>query len=122
MTVWGTLPGTSSCSGWPSACYRAFGAAIRPSRYGGDEFVLLLPEVDDERHALVVAQKIHARLAEPLGVDDCSIAVTASIGVAVYPIDGVSQVELIKRADFAMYRAKTGRNASKDSVKRAMSR
>jgi diguanylate cyclase (GGDEF)-like protein len=82
-------------------------------RYGGDEFVLLLPEVDDENRALAVAEKIRARLAKPYKVDDYSIAVTASIGVAVYPIDGMSQNDLIKQADVAMYHAKTVKGTAK---------
>jgi diguanylate cyclase len=82
-------------------------------RYGGDEFVLLLPEVEDQKHALEVAKKIRARLAKPYLVGDHSIAVTASIGVAVYPVDAVSQDELIRQADVAMYRAKTVRSSAK---------
>ena len=64
---------------------------------------------------MAVAQKIHARLARSYRVDDCSIVVTASIGVAVYPVDGASQSDLLQRADCAMYRAKSGRNASQRS-------
>ena len=90
-------------------------------RYGGDEFVLLLPEIDDGKNALQVAQKIHARLARSYRVNDCSIAVTASIGVAVYPVDGVSQNDLINRADCAMYRAKTLKRSSRDRAKMVMS-
>jgi diguanylate cyclase (GGDEF)-like protein len=85
------------------SCIRGSDTACR---YGGDEFVVLLPEVDDEKRALVVAGEIRARLAKPYMVDDYSIAVTASIGVAVYPLDGVSQDDLIKQADIAMYLAK----------------
>ncbi len=81
-------------------------------RYGGDEFVILLPEVDDEKHALDVAGKIRMRLAKPCLVDDHSIAVTASVGVAVYPIHGSNQHDLIKQADFAMYLAKVPHAAS----------
>lgn len=92
-------------------------------RYGGDEFVLLLPEIDDEKNAFEVAQKIHARLARSYRVDDCSIAVTASIGVAVYPVDGVSQNDLINRADCAMYRAKArSKRSSRMRAKMVMSR
>lgn len=81
-------------------------------RYGGDEFVILLPEVDSEKSAAEVAQKLHANLAEPYVVGDHSIAVTASIGIAVYPFDGSNQEELIRRADIAMYLAKARSNAS----------
>jgi len=91
-------------------------------RYGGDEFVLLLPEVDDEKHAVAVAQKIHARLARSCRVDDGSIAVTASIGVAVYPVDGVSRNDLINQADCAMYHAKTVKRTSRVRARMVMSR
>jgi diguanylate cyclase (GGDEF)-like protein len=91
-------------------------------RYGGDEFVLLLPEVDDEQHAFEVAQKIHARLGRSYQVDDRSILVTASIGVSVYPVDGVSRSDLINQADCAMYRAKTVKRSSRIRAKVAMSR
>jgi diguanylate cyclase (GGDEF)-like protein len=91
------------------SCIRGSDTACR---YGGDEFIVLLPEVDDQKRALVVASEIHARLAKPYMVDDYSIAVTASIGVAVYPNDGMSQDDLIKQADVAMYLAKPGRSIS----------
>ena len=92
------------------------------ARYGGDEFVLLLPEVEDPKHAVEVAQKISARLAKPYRVDDHSIAATASIGVAVYPVDAMSQDDLIKQADAAMYRAKTVRSSAKGQAILASSR
>jgi diguanylate cyclase (GGDEF)-like protein len=95
------------------SCIRGSDTACR---YGGDEFVVLLPEVDDQNRALVVAGEIHARLARPYMVDDYSIAVTASIGVAVYPRDGVSQNDLIKQADVAMYLAKPVKSISKAQV------
>ena len=76
-------------------------------RYGGDEFVLLLPEVDGEERALEVVERIRARLARPYTIAGHSIAVTASIGVAVYPGDGSGQHDLIRQADVAMYLAKT---------------
>ena len=81
-------------------------------RYGGDEFVVLLPEVDDEQHALEVAQKIRLRLAKPYMIDAYPTGVTASIGVAVYPVDGMGQNDLIKQADVAMYRDKTLQGAT----------
>ena len=88
------------------SCIRGSDTACR---YGGDEFVVLLPEVDDQIGARVVAGEIRARLAKPYMVDDYSIAMTASIGIAVYPHDGMSQDDLIKQADVAMYLAKPGR-------------
>ena len=79
-------------------------------RYGGDEFVVLLPEVDGEKSAAEVAQKISLNLATPYAVDGHSISMTASIGIAVYPGDGSTQNDLIRRADIAMYLAKAHNN------------
>jgi diguanylate cyclase (GGDEF)-like protein len=90
------------------SCIRGADTACR---YGGDEFVILLPEVDGEKSAAEVAQKLRAHLAKPYVVDDHSIAVTASIGVAVYPCDGSSQNDLIRRADIAMNLAKAHNNS-----------
>lgn len=76
-------------------------------RYGGDEFVILLPEVDGRPGATVVAQKIQASLSTPFLVEDGqSITVCASVGMAVYPLDGVAPIHLLQRADVAMYGAK----------------
>ena len=57
-------------------------------RYGGDEFVIMLPEVAGEVSAATVAEKIRVHLTAPYVVDGGTIAVTASIGTAVYPVDG----------------------------------
>ncbi|MEO8009110.1 MAG: GGDEF domain-containing protein [Betaproteobacteria bacterium] len=85
------------------ACIRSADTACR---YGGDEFVILLPDIDGEKSSAEVAQKMRAHLADPYIVDNHAIAVTASIGVAVYPFDGTTQGDLIRRADIAMYLAK----------------
>ncbi len=90
------------------SCIRGADTACR---YGGDEFVILLPEVDGEKSAAEVAQKLRACLAKPYVVDDHSIVVTASVGVAVYPSDGSTQTDLIRRADIAMYLAKAHSNS-----------
>ena len=91
-------------------------------RYGGDEFVLLLPEVDDENRALDVARKVHVHLAEPYVVDDQSITVTASIGVAVSAVSGVCQQDLIKQADVAMYLAKTAQSTAPSKIRVVLAR
>jgi len=87
-----------------SSCLRAADTACR---YGGDEFIVLLPEVEGERSAAVVEQKIRARLAAPYLVDGTMITVTLSIGTAVYPVDARDHHELIRLADAAMYSVKT---------------
>jgi len=75
-------------------------------RFGGDEFVILLTDVDDGARSSHVAQEIHKRLANPYRVGDKSLALQASIGAAVYPRDGVLWETLVATADKAMYRAK----------------
>ena len=76
-------------------------------RYGGDEFVVMLPAIDHPSLAAGVAEKLRRRLSEPYFIDEFEIRITASIGSAFYPIDGRTYEELINRADDALYRAKT---------------
>ncbi len=82
-------------------------------RYGGDEFVALLPEVADERDAERVANRILDLMREPIFVGGQECFVTASVGIALYPRDGMSVVDLLRNSDVAMYSVKsTGRNSS----------
>ena len=80
-------------------------------RYGGEEFCVVLPETDIEG-AYVVAERIRKAAEQRLiKAYDTSIRVTLSIGMAAYPSDGKQPEELIDKADWALYRAKTqGRN------------
>lgn len=79
-------------------------------RSGGDEFVLLLPDVAQEG-ALRAAEKLLSMFQQPFAVSGHSLRVTASIGIALYPHDGTSFDELLKNADTALHRAKEeGRN------------
>jgi len=75
-------------------------------RYGGDEFVILLPEFEGQESAVAAAEKIRAHLDTPYVVDGTAIRMTISIGIAVYPVDGEEYGDLIKGSDFAMYRNK----------------
>jgi diguanylate cyclase (GGDEF)-like protein len=81
-------------------------AADTACRHGGDEFVIMLPGVDDAAMAHAVADKLRARLSEPHVIDGHEIRMTASVGVALYPLHGVSYERLMKHADTAMYLAK----------------
>jgi diguanylate cyclase len=75
-------------------------------RYGGDEFVVLLPRVPDRAAALEVARTIADRIALPCSVGGEELRVTAAVGVAMYPDDGRSPAALLELADQHMYRAK----------------
>ncbi|HUG24143.1 diguanylate cyclase domain-containing protein [Piscinibacter sp.] len=76
------------------------------SRHGGDEFLVLLPELAQPADAALIAEKILAALAEPAPVADHVLHLSASVGIAVYPEDGIDSHTLITRADAAMYRSK----------------
>ncbi len=81
------------------------------SRYGGDEFVILLLEIDHSRSWMPVANKILAAIAAPHNLEPHVFHTTASIGVSIFPEDGRDGETLIQSADAAMYRAKqNGRN------------
>jgi len=82
-------------------------------RLGGDEFVALLPEVGDEADAQRVANRILDALRTPISVAGQECFVTASVGIAMFPRDGLSLADLMRNSDVAMYAAKSaGRNAA----------
>lgn len=84
------------------------------ARQGGDEFTVLLPEIQHERDVLHVANRILHALQEPWNVGGHVLDLTSSIGIALYPKDGVTRRELLKHADQALYEAKKcGRNSFK---------
>ena len=81
------------------------------SRQGGDEFVVLLSEIEHADDAAISAQKIIAALVAPHDVAHHQLHVTVTIGISIYPDDGPDAETLIKCADTAMYHAKeSGRN------------
>jgi diguanylate cyclase (GGDEF)-like protein len=81
------------------------------ARMGGDEFIALLPDVATRDAALLVAQKLAAAVHSSNHVHSLPISCTASMGVGLYPADGLSTNELMARVDAAMYEAKArGRN------------
>lgn len=75
------------------------------SRYGGDEFIIILPGCDDQG-AATVANKIRNIVSEPIRIDVYDLFITVSIGIAIFPIDGINLETLSQSADAAMYRAK----------------
>ncbi|OPY75523.1 MAG: Cyclic di-GMP phosphodiesterase Gmr [Syntrophorhabdus sp. PtaU1.Bin058] len=81
------------------------------ARMGGDEFLVIIPEVDHVDDTDIIAGKILQAFSETFVISDRNLSVTTSVGIAVYPQDGKDAETLIKHADIAMYAAKTtGRN------------
>jgi diguanylate cyclase (GGDEF)-like protein/PAS domain S-box-containing protein len=76
------------------------------SRYGGDEFALLLQDVHRPQDATATALRVLRALGESHSIDGHQVHVTASIGMSIYPADGFDTETLIRNADNAMYRAK----------------
>jgi len=76
------------------------------ARMGGDEFTVILTDLEKPENALLVCRKILASLTEPFVFKGKSFSLGASIGIAVYPRDGKDSETLLKCADTAMYRAK----------------
>ena len=96
-----------------SVAKRLLGCVRAPdtvSRYGGDEFAILLQDVKQPEDAAVAATRVSNAMREVFPVDGQQLRVTASIGVSIYPVDGKNGETLIRNADAAMYRArKNGR-------------
>jgi diguanylate cyclase (GGDEF)-like protein len=82
------------------------------SRQGGDEFVIVLADMEQPQDASIISRKILEALGVPIRIKDDVLTVTTSIGISVYPSDATGDgYELIKKADEAMYMAKQeGRN------------
>jgi diguanylate cyclase (GGDEF)-like protein/PAS domain S-box-containing protein len=99
------------------ACVRG---ADTVSRQGGDEFVVLLPDLQHAQDAAVMAGRILRDVAKPHLVDQHELHVTTSIGVSVFPDDGSDAETLIKNADTAMYQAKENGRQSFQFFKPAM--
>jgi diguanylate cyclase (GGDEF)-like protein/PAS domain S-box-containing protein len=83
-------------------------------RMGGDEFVLLVSDPGDRQNVGGVAQRVLDAMRQPLKIEEQSFAMSASIGVSVFPEDGADVESLLKHADIALYEAK---NAGRDNCK-----
>lgn len=90
---------------------KLFAACMRQSdtvaRMGGDEFSLVVKEIHRAEDAALVAQKIMKVLANPFPVEGTEVFLTASVGIAIYPLDGENMDELLQKADSALYHAKS---------------
>lgn len=76
------------------------------ARMGGDEFLLILPEMNQQEDAILTAERILSALSTPFHLDSYEVRITTSIGIAFFPDDGVDANSLIKKADISMYKAK----------------
>ena len=76
------------------------------ARMGGDEFLLILPEMKQSQDAVLTAERILSALSTPFLLDGNQINITTSIGIVFFPDDGSEVDDLIKKADIAMYKAK----------------
>jgi diguanylate cyclase (GGDEF)-like protein len=92
------------------ACLRASDTV---ARIGGDEFIVLLRPVAGGKDAIGVGEKVRESLRQPFTVAGKELNISCSIGIAIYPWHGADEIELSKKADIAMYRAKEG---GRDSV------
>ena len=82
------------------------------ARIGGDEFILMLPQLKSVKYAEVVAEKIVEKFETPFRVENHELELSVSIGISVFPFDGDSQESLIESADTAMYNVKQDRGKS----------
>ncbi len=98
------------------AAARADGPVYAPhsARLGGDEFTVLVPDLRDAGDVMVVARRIGDSMRRPFFINGRELAITASIGAAVFPEDGKDVPTLLQHADTAMYDAKRcGRDNSR---------
>ena len=75
-------------------------------RFGGDEFAILLDDIDSDNHISALAEKLLATLTKSFRINKQELFVTASIGISIFPNDGEDSDTLLRNADVAMYRAK----------------
>jgi diguanylate cyclase (GGDEF)-like protein len=76
------------------------------ARLGGDEFSLFLNQVKDQQDIAIVAQNVIDIISQPIKIDNYEVMLTPSIGIAIYPDNGLLANQLMKHADIAMYKAK----------------
>jgi diguanylate cyclase (GGDEF)-like protein/PAS domain S-box-containing protein len=76
------------------------------ARHGGDEFLVLLEQVNEAEGAAVAAQKLLNALAQPFRVGEHELLINASIGISLYPADGADAETLLRNVDAALFRAK----------------
>lgn len=78
-------------------------------RHGGDEFVILLSEIEHPNDVVLFSQKLKAWLASPYQINDKEISISTSIGMSIFPNDGEEDMTLLERADASMFKQKSSR-------------
>ncbi len=87
------------------------GAGQIVARWGSDEYTLLLPQIKNLEEPIQLSQRIFAALQQPFNIDNHRINLRVSVGIAIYPQDGVNKETLLKNADTALHQTKVeGRN------------
>ena len=87
---------------------RVVGSRGEIGRLGGDEFQIIMPDVDDRGKLGELANKIIQIVSQPYTIDDKRATIGTSVGVAISPYDGIDKLDLIHNADLALYAAKNG--------------
>ncbi|MFT4026036.1 MAG: EAL domain-containing protein [Novosphingobium sp.] len=77
-------------------------------RLGGDEFQIMLPDIDDRGRLGEIAKTIISMISQPYSVDGARCVIGTSVGIAIAPYDGIGHEELVRSADLALYSAKGG--------------
>jgi diguanylate cyclase (GGDEF)-like protein len=76
------------------------------ARFGGDEFVVLLGEIEEKESTVIVAEKILTEFRKPFVIQDKTLTLNLSMGIALYPDDGADMNELMKKSDESLYYVK----------------
>ena len=87
---------------------RVFDMTCEVGRVGGDEFQVMLPDLDDRGQLGELAKKVIAMISQPYSIDEARCIIGASVGVAIAPYDGLTREEISNSADVALYAAKNG--------------
>ena len=108
---WGHATGDALLSAVAQRMQKIVRDADTLARFGGDEFTFILPSIDKKEDALLIARKILKSFKKTFQLGTCTLPVTSSLGMAIYPTAGDDIDTLMKKADIAMYKAKArGRN------------
>lgn len=110
--VYGHGFGDALLTGFAERLRRTVGEEGVVARLGGDEFAIITPEISEISEASALASRILQRIQEVFVLESRQVTIGSGIGISVFPDDGYSPAELLRRADIALYRAKTSGRSS----------